>query len=594
MAVALAERLREERDRFVGFAFSNADVLLELDDNSKVLWAGGAVKSLLGVDNKALTGRPLAALLAPTDAILLKAALRELHPGQRRRDLSLTLLSASERSAGERSAGERSAGGRSVGEKPESGNAASDERQMVTVSINRSLKEGKPHFFLTLSLASARAAAPGGMLRRDRATGLAEAVEFTYATTHAVQEARKAGKSACLTLLEICGSEDLNRLMGQERAEALLAEIGAQLKLHAIDNESAAKLGDGRFGVTHLESDDPATIVDAINRVGDTFHLDPATLHVTGRTVALGSNSLADDDVESILSYMVDKFSREGIANFDAGSAEQYLKRMTAEILSRVVAMRDIIHERRIILHYQPIVHLLDRSVHHYEVLLRFQDGRSPFEDVLFAEQVNIIHELDLAVTLGAITRIQLAEKHKQGLGLAVNMSARSLLNDTFLNMFEELALSMGKARRQLIIEITESAKLEDLPKAARAVERLRGAGHLVCLDDFGAGAASLPYLQQLQVDYVKIDGAYIRSITDSLRERAIVQGVLTTCRALKIKTVAEMVEKEDQHISLTDLGVDLGQGWLYGRPAAEIPVATGFGSTTRPGKRQGVKEQWS
>jgi sensor c-di-GMP phosphodiesterase-like protein len=124
------------------------------------------------------------------------------------------------------------------------------------------------------------------------------------------------------------------------------------------------------------------------------------------------------------------------------------------------------------------------------------------------------------------------------------------------------------------------------------AVQRLRERGHVVCLDDFGAGASSLPYLQQLTIDYVKIDGVYIRSITDSPRERAIVQGVLTTCKCLGIKTVAEMIEKEDQHKCLLDLGVDLGQGWLYGRPAAEIPSPSIAGAVRR-GKRLGVKEQW-
>lgn len=69
-----ADRLREERDRFVGFAFSNADILLELDESSKVLWAGGAVKSILGIDNADLTGKPLTNILATADAILLKAA----------------------------------------------------------------------------------------------------------------------------------------------------------------------------------------------------------------------------------------------------------------------------------------------------------------------------------------------------------------------------------------------------------------------------------------------------------------------------------------------------------------------------------------
>jgi EAL domain-containing protein (putative c-di-GMP-specific phosphodiesterase class I) len=140
---------------------------------------------------------------------------------------------------------------------------------------------------------------------------------------------------------------------------------------------------------------------------------------------------------------------------------------------------------------------------------------------------------------------------------------------------------------------VTESAKLEDLPKAACAVDHLRSAGHPVCLDDFGAGASSLPYLQQLQVDFVKIDGAYIRSITESLRERAIVQGVLKTCQCLGIKTVAEMIEKEDQHKCLLELGTDLGQGWLYGRPSPEFPLPPTSPAASRIGKRQGVKESW-
>jgi EAL domain-containing protein (putative c-di-GMP-specific phosphodiesterase class I) len=138
--------------------------------------------------------------------------------------------------------------------------------------------------------------------------------------------------------------------------------------------------------------------------------------------------------------------------------------------------------------------------------------------------------------------------------------------------MFDELADKMGDVRGRLIIEITESAKLDDLPKAARAVDRLAARGHPICLDDFGAGASSLPYLQQLVVGYVKIDGAYVKGISERARERAIIEGVLATCKSLHILTVAEMVEREEQHKILQDLGVTLGQGWLYGRPSPEIP----------------------
>jgi EAL domain-containing protein (putative c-di-GMP-specific phosphodiesterase class I) len=155
-------------------------------------------------------------------------------------------------------------------------------------------------------------------------------------------------------------------------------------------------------------------------------------------------------------------------------------------------------------------------------------------------------------------------------------------LNDTFLSMFETLADKVGGKRENLIIEITESAKLEDLAKAARAVARLNARGHPVCLDDFGAGASSLPYLQRLIVGYVKIDGAYVRGIHDRLRERAIIEGVLATCRSLGVLTVAEMVEHEEEHKILQGLGVTLGQGWLYGRPAPQTAAAGAGGRVPR------------
>ncbi len=562
MVASITDRLREDRDRFVGFAFANADLLLELDSASRIQWAGGAVKSILSRDADSLINRPLTHILTVQDAALLMAALRELQPGQRRRGLHMTLHS------------DDGAG------------------QVVEVGIYRVLDAAEQRYCLSITQLPLAAADQGTAPQRDRVTGLMEAVEFTRAANGAVQLAKQSGKAACLTLVEICQEEELRRLLGPDRSEALMAEIGAQLKLHAIDHDTAGRLGDGRFGVTHLEEENPAAIVAAIGKVGESYDIDKSTLKIKETTVRFQKNSLGDDDVEGILSYVVNKFGVEGGAAIESGTADHYLRRKTAETLSRVVAMRDLIHERRITLHYQPIVSLADRRHHHYEVLLRFADGRSPFEDVKFAEEINIIHELDLAVANGAIARILEGAAKNHHLSLAVNMSAKSLLNDSFAEMFAKITERLGTDRKRLMIEITESAKLEDLGRAAQAVQRLRARGHVVCLDDFGAGASSLPYLQQLTIDYVKIDGVYIRSITDSPRERAIVQGVLTTCKCLGIKTVAEMIEKEDQHKCLMELGVDLGQGWLYGKPAAEIPSPSIAGAV-RLGKRMGVREQW-
>ncbi|TDQ81575.1 EAL domain-containing protein (putative c-di-GMP-specific phosphodiesterase class I) [Dongia mobilis] len=559
---APSQGLRAERDRFVGFAFAHADILVELDAQGQVSWANGAIRSTLGLDADDLVGKPFASLIDPADIILFRATLGRLDPGQRRRDMPIALRGRGETAV------------------------------PAMISTNRALHD-EPHYFLSITIGSQPVPRQNGSPARNRVSGLLEAAEFTQSATEAFHRARAGGNSACLTLLQICESAELERLLGKERAGALLAEIGAQLKLRAMDLDSATQMGDGKFGVAHLEDESPDDIVAAIAEVGRSFDLDADKLQLSDRTVAFQDSALADDDVEGILAYVVERFSRDGTAGLTEGaSAAEYLRRMTAETLSRVVGMRDLIHAHRIALHFQPIVALKDRAIHHHEVLLRFADGRSPFEDVKFAEEINIIHELDLAVTQGAIQRILKEDGKSRSLQLAVNMSARSLLNDTFLDMFAKLGEQLGAKRNRLIVEITESARLEDLPKAAQAVDQLRGSGHPVCLDDFGAGASSLPYLQQLTVDYVKIDGVYIRSITESLRERAIVQGVLTTCRCLGIKTVAEMVEQEDQHKCLAELGVDLGQGWLYGRPAAEIDPAPSTGPQ-RLGRRRAAKEIW-
>ena len=555
MADRNTDAVRHDRDRFIGFAFASADLLLELTGDLRVSWAGGAALSLLGLESDRAIGQPFAAFVSPLDAALAGAAMQGLKPGGRHKDLLLDL-------------------------RREDGGVAH-----VAVSIYQSLNAARTEYFLAIarrSLPTSDSAAP---VRRDRATGLVEAVEFAQSTAHALRAAREAGQSARLTLVQICGEGELDRLLGPERSQALLSEIGAQLRKHAVVPEAAAKLGDGRFSVAQLDGAAPAAISTMIAKIGESFALDPDDLKVTEASLDFEGQSLAESDVESILGHVLERFRAEGAGGVAGGSAESFLRKMTAETVSRVVMMRDLIHERRLSLHYQPIVALTDRKPHHYEVLLRFPDGRSPFEDIQFAEQINTIHEVDLAVTQGAIARLQEADAARQELSLAVNMSARSLLNDTFLTMFETLADKVGGQREKLIIEITESAKLDDLAKAARSVARLHARGHPVCLDDFGAGASSLPYLQSLIVGYVKIDGAYVRGIHDRLRERAIIEGVLATCRSLGVLTVAEMVEHEEEHKILHDLGVTLGQGWLYGRPAPEIAPSGGPATVRVPRK---------
>jgi EAL domain-containing protein (putative c-di-GMP-specific phosphodiesterase class I) len=185
---------------------------------------------------------------------------------------------------------------------------------------------------------------------------------------------------------------------------------------------------------------------------------------------------------------------------------------------------------------------------------------------------------------------------------IAANVSAVSLMNPQFLASLVTLTASAPKLRPRLLFEITETQKLPDLADAARVVASLRDLGHPVCLDDFGTGAATLEYLSRLEVDFIKFDGRYIKSLDRRPRDSAVIKHVVALCAELGIGTIAEMIETEGVAAIARRLGVALGQGWLYGRPtltirnpvqaaAAPIPSALVGAAVAR---RKGATETWS
>ena len=121
-----------------------------------------------------------------------------------------------------------------------------------------------------------------------------------------------------------------------------------------------------------------------------------------------------------------------------------------------------------------------------------------------------------------------------------------TITSPAFISGVEELLRRDNRLKGRLLFEITESAAIDDLGLADRHIQRLRDLGSLVCLDDFGAGAASLTYLQRLSVDIVKIDGRYVRELVAGGRDAAVVAHVVNLCRELGVRTVAEMVETPD------------------------------------------------
>ncbi len=240
-----------------------------------------------------------------------------------------------------------------------------------------------------------------------------------------------------------------------------------------------------------------------------------------------------------------------------------------------VAALNARIAGRRFDLVYQPIVSLADGRIHHYEALLRIPGEQGPGRMIGLAEQSGLIPAFDYAIVDKLLRRIKGLGDEAAGIRIAANLSARSLLDPDFLPRLLRRLEQAGERAGHLLFEVTESARIDDVAGLGRALERLREAGFPICLDDFGAGMSGFQYLRDLPVDFLKIDGSYVKGAPQEPRMHDFLEAILSLARKLGIPTIAEWIETEEEAAFLRARGVDYGQGFHFGRPSARLPHAT-------------------
>ena len=222
----------------------------------------------------------------------------------------------------------------------------------------------------------------------------------------------------------------------------------------------------------------------------------------------------------------------------------------------------------------QRIASLNDSSSNpHFEILLRMQDGdgrRVPTEAFFSAaERYRMMPQIDRWVVSTTIAR--LSETHEvvegQGANFSINLSGQSLGDDDILEFIEDEIEQSMLGYSSFCFEITESAAVSNLKKAQAFIDRLRERGCKISLDDFGAGLSSFAYLKNFNVDTLKIDGSFIRDITDNRISESMVAAITQVAKVMELKTVAEYVETEETRKLLGKLGVDFVQGHIVGKP---------------------------
>jgi len=226
---------------------------------------------------------------------------------------------------------------------------------------------------------------------------------------------------------------------------------------------------------------------------------------------------------------------------------------------------REHVSEQRFRVMEQPIVHLDDGEISHHEWLVRF-DHEDGLEGVLRgAEMSGAIKDLDLSMLARAVLTLN---DNPMGPGIAVNLSGASFENAGFERSLMACLSAYVGPPEKLILELTETWDLRDLDHAKNILVQLQNLGHPVCLDDVGAGAASIRYLRAFPANWLKIDGEFIKAAFEDHRERAILNALLTLRDPLNVKFIAEGIETEELYQFARDHDFDAVQGYAIGKPS--------------------------
>ncbi len=534
---SMSDNLKEQRDRFLAFSFASADLFIEVSEKGEVEYALGAAKGITGVDELALIGRDWLELFSKQDRPALVALRSKALPVRRCGPMLVTL----DKEFGE-------------------------DRRAVVTAIKMPDSE---KFYLTLGFTSVLLARAGEFVRTSEEKDLLDKDTFLHAARESLDLARSLKQDLDLTLLDIIETDELKDRLGDKNWDAFIDGIGSLLRTKSIDGKTAAQIGDGRYSILHDKEIDSAYLSDQIAQLAKEIDPDGDAINVSSKTVTSELASLSERETTKALIYTINEFERKG-TDLTIETLNSGFKAYVSANAERIVQLKSIIQQLNFDIVFQPIVDLNDGYKEaHFEMLSRFHDKGSTLEWIMFAEDVGMAPEFDMAVCDRALNYLQYKSSGRRS-SFAINISGQSMQSDAFFDKLHAKLKADKENAKRLIFEITESTQIENLEKVNNFIGTLRAEGFKTCLDDFGAGSASFQYLQGLHVDYLKIDGQYTKKILVSDRDEAMVKNLISMCKDLNIKVVAEMVEEEEQAYRLKHLGADYAQGFLFARPSAK------------------------
>lgn len=424
----------------------------------------------------------------------------------------------------------------------------------------------------------------------DSLTGLANRALFRDRVSHALALARRQGRDITVIYLDLDDFKKVNDSLGHAEGDRLLAAVAERFKGCARVTDTVARLGGDEFAVLVEDGRGNEGAAALVERLRDALQL-PFRLTSTEVNVSAsfgvatsGGEDSADDVLRNadLAMYTAKRQGKGRHATYESQMAADSRRRLELE-----AALRTAIERHQLELHYQPVVHLETGAVFGFEALVRWDDPRygllTPEQFIPLAEETGLIVRLGGWVFREACAQLQRWRAAYPGSAwtVSVNLSGRQLQEPGLLHEMRTALAHTAAPPSALVLEITESVLMEQADAALRQLQAMKSLGVGLAIDDFGTGYSSLSYLQRFPIDILKIAKPFVDDVGAGADRAALARAIVGLGDTLKLTTIAEGVEMEEQRAALLALGCTLGQGHLFARamPASEVDAFLAQGS---------------
>jgi diguanylate cyclase (GGDEF)-like protein/PAS domain S-box-containing protein len=415
----------------------------------------------------------------------------------------------------------------------------------------------------------------------DAVTGLANRALFKDRVEHMIERQARDNLPVSILFMDLDDFKTINDSLGHAAGDRMLAEVGERVKNSLRQADTAARLGGDEFAVLLEDGGDGVDAAEVAARILASLE---GPFHLEGKEVfARASIGIATADAQTggpegaeellrnadVAMYMAKEAGKGRYQVFEPAMHDTALRRLELK-----ADLQRAVDNGEFVLHFQPVIELATGRVEGLEALVRWQHPTRgmipPLDFIPLAEETGMIVSLGRWVLHEACLQARrLQERYVMDppLQMAVNLSARQLQRPEIVGEIAEILMETRLDPGSLVLEITESVMMQDMELSIQRLAELKDLGVQLAVDDFGTGYSSLNYIRRFPVDILKVDKSFVDGVNEGGEESALTAAIIELAGILRLRPVAEGIERADQLEKLLDLHCDLGQGYYFAKP---------------------------